>query len=337
MKTPTLSALALFTLVAAAPLLRAQSNLEDISTTPVPAAAEAAALDPEKEPSKKSQDSKGIAFLPPKSGIRQELSLDYGYAAGSDLKKSGASGSLQEQSSHFAYNLTVPLDAKWTTRFGIAESRIDFGRPGGSPLPQNLQTTTLSLGAQYKIDDHWAAFGAIAPRLSLIDGWDRINSQEVQFGGAVGAVYIVNRDLVFTMGLGINPGNEDLPVMPLVGVHWVFAKDWTLDLGIPRTALSYQILPKLKLIPVMVGFDGGTFHTSKTYGNAFGQPGLNDKKLQYTEVRVGSGASYAFLPNLSLDLTGGVIAYRKFDFKDGGYSPQADPAPYAQIGLKLGF
>ncbi len=324
--------LSLALLLGGTPLLQlqAQSNLEDISTSPAETSTG--------EKPTPATDNKAT-FLPPKAGIREEVTLDYAYAGGADLKSAGTigSGSLQEQSTHLGYNVLIPIDDKWSVRWGLADSRLDFGRPARSPLPQNLQTLTMNFGAQYKIDSQWTAFGGIAPRLSLMDGWDRVNSQEVAFGGMLGARYDVNRDLAFTFGLGINPGNNGLPVMPLVGVHWGFAKDWTLDVGIPRTAVSYQLLPNLRLNPLLVGFDGGTFHTSKTYGNAFGMPQLNDRQLQYTEVRVGTGASYFFQPTVSLDLTGGVIAYRQFDFKDAGYSPKVDPAPYVQLGLRIGF
>ncbi len=66
-------------------------------------------------------------------------------------------------------------------------------------------------------------------------------------------------------------------------------------------------------------------------------PQLNERSVRYNEVRVGVGAGNKILPNLTADLSGGVIAYREFDFRDAGYSPKVDPAPYVQIGLRVGF
>ncbi|HEY8967300.1 MAG TPA: DUF6268 family outer membrane beta-barrel protein, partial [Candidatus Methylacidiphilales bacterium] len=219
----------------------------------------------------------------------------------------------------------------------VDENRLDFGRPAGSLLPQNLQIVSTSLGAQYQIDDQWAAFAAVSPRLSLMQGWDRVDAQEVSIGGAVGANWKYSPDLALTFGLAVNPGSENIPVLPLVGAKWKFAEGWTLNAGIPRTSIDWQALPNLRFSPLLVGFEGGTYHTSKTYGNAYGAPNLNDRRMSYSEVRVGLGAGYAILPNLTADLSGGVIAYRQFDFKDAGYNPKVDPAPYVQVGLRVGF
>ena len=316
-------------LLACAPLLHAEAGLDTISTAP-------AGVDG--KPLTKSEelaDSKAITFRHD-VGIRHEVRADYSYVGDAKLK-SGGSGDLGEQSSHFAYGVTIPLDAKWSLRAGLGENRLDFGRPAGSPLPQTLQTLSFNIGAGYKIDEKWSAFAGVSPRLSLMEGWDHVNSQEVEFGGALGAVYVVNKDLIFTFGLAVNPGTDGLPVMPIAGVRWVFEKDWTLNVGMPRTSIDYQLLPNLRLSPLVFGFEGGSYHTSKNYGTAYGMPQLNDRKVRYNEVRVGVGAGYTILPNLTADLTGGVIAYRNFDFKDSGYSAKTDPAPYVQVGLKLGF
>ena len=312
-------------LIAAAPLVRADAGLEDISTEPALSQTDAEAKHLDK-----------AAAFEKESAIRQEVHLDYSYAGDSKLK-SGASGDLGEQSMHFGYGIVVPLDSKWSLKWGVEDNRLDFGRPSGSPLPQNLQTLSMQIGAGYKIDDKWSLFAAVSPRLSLMQGWDRVDAQEVEIGGMVGANYIVNKDLAFTFGLAVNPGTDSIPVLPLAGVRWKFEKDWTLNLGVPRTSIDYQLFPNLRLSPLLVGFEGGEFHTSKTYGNAYGMPQLNDRKVHYNEVRVGVGAGYKILPNLGVDLSGGVIAYREFDFKDAGYSPKTDPAPYVQIGLKMGF
>ncbi len=316
---------ALLAFLAASPLLRAEAGLEDISTAPAPAHTDAEAQYLDKS-----------AALGKETGVRQEIHLDYSYAGDSKLK-SGASGDLGEQSMHFGYGFTIPLDAKWSLRWGVEDNRIDFGRPSGSALPQNLQTVSTTFGAGYKIDDKWSVFAGVSPRLSLMQGWDRVDAQEVEIGGMLGATYIVNPDLVFTFGLGVNPGTDGIPVLPIAGVRWKFEKDWTLNVGVPRTSIDYQLLPNLRLSPLLVGFEGGEFHTSKTYGTNVGLPQLNDRKMHYNEVRVGVGAGYKILPNMTADLSGGVIAYREFDFKDAGYSPKTDPAPYVQIGLRVGF
>ena len=85
------------------------------------------------------------------------------------------------------------------------------------------------------------------------------------------------------------------------------------------------------------GFEGGSFYTSKNYGDSVGMSQLNDRKLDYREVRVGTGADYAATKNINVNLTAGAVVYREFDFNDASFSPTVDPAPYVQLGVKLGF
>lgn len=280
--------------------------------------------------------SKDIITNPKKLTIQEDVTLRYSYVGESKLK-SGASGDMGEQTAQFGYGLKIPLNTDLSLRVGLNYSRLDFGQPEGSFLPDSLETLSTSLGADYKIDSEWGVFGVIAPRLSLVNGWDSVDSENFDISGAVGASYEVNKDLSLRFGLGINPGTSSIPVLPIVGVRWKFEKDWTLNLGFPRTAIDYQLLPNLRLTPIELGFEGGSFHTGKTYGDSVGMPQLNNQKLDYTEVRVGIGASYTVVKNVDIGLSAGVVAYRQFDFKNADYSPEVDPAPYVQIGARVGF
>ena len=282
------------------------------------------------------KDTKGISFAQPQVGLREDVTLSYSYVGDADLH-SGLGGNLGEQTTLFGYGLMVPLNDQLSLHFGLNYNRLDFGQPSGSPLTYNLQTLSASIGANYKISDQWSVFGGVAPRMSLIDGWGQIESQDFQVGGMVGANYDFNKDLKLSFGLAVNPGTTGLPVMPIVGVRWGFAKLWTLNFGFPRTSIDYQILPNLRISPIELGFEGGSFHTSKNYGDSVGMSQLNDRKLDYREVRVGTGADYAVTKNINVNLTAGAVVYREFDFNDASFSPTVDPAPYVQLGVKLGF
>jgi hypothetical protein len=125
--------------------------------------------------------------------------------------------------------------------------------------------------------------------------------------------------------------------LPVIGVRWRFTQDWTLNFGFPRTSIDYQILSNLRVSPLEVGFEGGDFHTSKTYGNSVGDSYLNDRRLYYSEVRLGVGADYAVQKNLHVGLDTGAVVYREFDFHNTGYSPTVDPAPFVQLSARIGF
>lgn len=283
----------------------------------------------------KGVDPKAIEKAP-SFRVLQDVSLNYSYAPQAKLK-SGAEGKLDEQAIDFNYGVSIPISADLSILTGLQYSRLDFGQPEHSPLPDSLEKVSVSLGAHYKISDQWSVFGILSPELRLLNGWDAIGSEEFQLGGALGASYEFNPALSLRFGFALNSGWADSPVIPLLGLNWRFAEAWTLNLGFPKTAVEYQVLPQLRLSVVELAFQGGTYHTGNSYGNSVGRSDLNDRDLQYTEVRVGSGATYALTKNVDLSLAAGVIAYREFDFKDTGYKQKVDPAPYIQAGVKVGF
>ncbi len=172
----------------------------------------------------------------------------------------------------------------------------------------------------------------------MIDVWDNIQSQDFDFRGGIGATYQRNKDLSLVFGLGIDPDYSlGIPVIPFLGLHCHFADQWNLNFGFPKTSIDYQLLPNLRLSPIELGFEGGSFHTSKSYGSSVGDPQLNDRKLDYREVRVGVGADYALQKNIDVTLNAGAVVYREFDFRDANTSPEVKPAPFVQVGVKVGF
>ncbi len=106
----------------------------------------------------------------------------------------------------------------------------------------------------------------------MIDGWNSIDSQDFEVGGAIGFTYDPNPALSLRSGFAINPGTTGVPVMPLLSLRWRFADDWTLNFGFPRTSIDYQLNSKLRLSPLKLDFEGGTFHTNSVYGNSVGAP-----------------------------------------------------------------
>ena len=281
-------------------------------------------------------DDKQISVAQPSSKILQDASLDYTYVGDAGLK-TGTGGNLGEQTTRFGYGIKAPVTDQWSLNFGLNYNRIDFGQPAGSPLPFSLETLTATFGATYKLSDQWSFFGDVVPRLELLDGWNQVESGDFQLGGALGANYEVNPDLSLRFGVAINPGTTGLPVMPLLGLRWRFAEAWSLNFGFPRTSIDYQILPNLRLSPLELGFEGGSFHTDSTYGNSVGMPNLNDRNLNYREVRAGVGAAYDVTKNVQVGLNAGAVVYREFDFSNANFTPSVEPAPYVQAGVKVGF
>lgn len=272
-------------------------------------------------------------------GLRQPLvetvSAHYSYVGGSDLKSNG-NGNLSEQTADFNYELRVPVNDTVGVGFGLKYNRIDFGVPENSFLPDSLETVNIGLLGYYKLSNDWSLFAMFGPRMNLVNGWDDIGSNNITWSGGFGAQHEFNKDLSLQFGLGVNPGTDNLPILPLLGLRWHFADQWTLNVGFPRTAIDYQVLPNLQL-SLETSFFGGTYQTGSTYGSDTGHPELNNRSLRYNEVRVGLGATYTVVKNVDLELSTGAVVYREFDFKDTDYDPTVKPAPYVQGGIRVKF
>ncbi len=265
----------------------------------------------------------------------ESVAAHYSYVGGSDLKSNG-NGELTEQTSDFRYDLRVPINDTVGVGFGLGYNRIDFGTPENSFLPDSLETLNLGLLGYYKLSNDWSLFAMFGPRLNLINGWDEIEAKNVTWAGGFGAHYDFNKDLSIQFGLGVNPGTDRLPILPILGVRWAFADKWTLNAGFPRTAIDYQLLSNLTL-SLETSFLGGTYETSSTYGDSVGRSELNNRSLSYNEVRIGLGALYNLTKNVALELSTGAVVYREFDFKDTDYDPTVKPAPYVKTGVKISF
>jgi hypothetical protein len=279
----------------------------------------------------------GTTLRPDDLTPHASLQTDYTYVGGSTTRTASRGlGELSEQESHLGADFLLPLNDSFALIFKTSYKRFDFGNLAvGSGIPQNLQSVDAGMGVRYKVDDQWQVTGLFSPQLQEVNGWG--SSDYIHYGGAIGANYKWNQDLTLGFGLGINPGGLDkIPVLPAVSVRWHFADQWTLNLGVPRSSLDYALTKELHLW-MGPSFEGGEFKTSSGYGTAIGNPGLNSQKLEYQEIRLGAGADYDLNPLVTLTGEVGGALYRDFYFEDANYRPHSDPAPFAQVGVRLKF
>ncbi len=271
---------------------------------------------------------------PPK--FRIGVVLNDSYVGGSSTKSgSNDHGSLSEQLFRFECRSSIPVSDDLSVLLSAGYNRFDFSSlDATSATPQNLEIEKASVGLSYRISPQWETFGMITPSIGEVNGWGR---SYFLLSGAAGANWKVNPDLSFTFGLAVNPeGVSDLPVIPLIGAHWHFEDQWTLNVGLPRTSIEYALTKELHFW-AGPSFEGGSFKTGSSYGNAFGRPDLNDQKLEYREIRVALGTDYKITPAIGISAELGSAVYRDFYFRNVGYSPHSDPALYGQLGVKIGL
>ncbi|HSI84452.1 MAG: DUF6268 family outer membrane beta-barrel protein [Candidatus Methylacidiphilales bacterium] len=270
----------------------------------------------------------------------QEMHLDYSYVGEANISGDtlGRSGKLSEHAVSLGYAVRVPINDKFGLRIGMDYDRIDFSRTDGLFLPQNLQKASFSVMLNYALSDKWSLFAGGGPTLGLVDNGD-ISSDNFSFMGMAGATYRPNDKLMIQLGLAITPDiSEGVPVIPITSLRWQFAEHWDLKFGMPKTSLNWQPMTNLRISLIEAQFKGGSYRTASDYGTKVGLPDLNDRKLNYMEVRVGTRVDYNITENIELNLGVGASVYRKFSFDDlDNASPNVDPAPYVQAGVKIGF
>jgi len=89
--------------------------------------------------------------------------------------------------------------------------------------------------------------------------------------------------------------------MPVVGVRWLINDRYTLEVGMPKTRLSYRIDSKWAVYGG-VDLNGAVFRTSEDLGTKTGLPQYNNALATYRDVRLGVGTSYEFAHGLRAEL-----------------------------------
>lgn len=263
------------------------------------------------------------------------ITMDYGYVGGSKAHI-GATlfGRISEQNSSFRYVSSKELTEKTTLRFGGTWQRFSFGLPQTVPLPNALQSVSALIGVDRKFSDQWSMRLDVEP--GIYSDFQDISFDDINAPVLVGFSYSVNDDLRWFFGFSAD-ARRDIPVLPGAGVRWKFADQWTLMFILPKPRIEYELNEALK-----VYFGGeikaGTYQVAKNFGNQFNRSNLNNAAVDFTEFRIGPGLSWKFLPGMRLEVEGGYMPYREFNFHEANVSVvSSQGAPYGQVAIKASF
>lgn len=267
--------------------------------------------------------------------VGHELRAEYSYVAGATTKQGKARfGDLDAHQTTLSYVASIPTTPEFSTRIGFRWDRNSFGLPRGAILPNTLQSTSMTLGFDMAISDHWLMRVDLEPGI-YSDFADDIDFEDFNMPLIIGFSYLVDSRLQWVFGMQVNP-RSNIPVMPGAGVRWQFADDWTLNAIFPRPRLEYRIDETLT---VHAGADlrGGTYMVREDFGDSFGERRLNETPVDYSEVRVNMGLQYRVHPAVSLVFEGGYMVFRRFEFHEEDLTLRTDPAPYGSLGLQAKF
>lgn len=277
-----------------------------------------------------------IREVPPSHASEITQQLELGYSAGSGARmhvSPSRNAKVSEQSENFRYVLSYAVPERPILRLGVAYDRYDFGFNGPGFIPGALQSLNLVAGLDLKISDILIRIEA-QPGLY---GDDRgFNGSDFNVPVIFGASYLVSKDFQWIAGLSFNP-NASNPFIGGVGFRWKVADRWVLNFVPPNPRIEFKATDDLTL------YAGGqiissTFRVNKNFGNS--TPGRNYRNalVDYTEIRAGAGASWKLGAKGTLELEGGYMPYRDFDYHKVGDNYQTKSgAVYGQLGVRLGF
>lgn len=273
--------------------------------------------------------------------VSHEFTTENTYVGGGEAKVGNQKfGNVTEINNHINYVASPQLNDNLLLRVGVDYERFSFGLPstekrGGFylPAPNTLQSTSLVLGADITINDQWLMRVEATPGI-YSDFYD-VSGNDINVPFIIGASYLIDKDLQWFVGASVDLW-RDIPVIPGVGVRWKFADQWTLFFVLPKPQLQFEVNERLTLF-VGANLKGGSYRVSETFGREHGRSKLDNAIVNYSEVRIGAGASWQALSNLSVNLEGGYVPIRTFDYSRANIRTKVEGAPYVELSATAKF
>lgn len=267
------------------------------------------------------------------SGVSFETKAQYSVTSGSRTRSGRVrAGHLSSQSGAFEAVMSSHLDEDILFRAGVGWERHSFGMGGHAPLPEQLQSANLIIGADVDISDQWLMRLEIQP--GVYSDWLNVGFDDMNCPLVVGFSWLPDKDIQWFFGVYVNP-RADFPVFPGMGLRWKFADRWTLMALPPNPRVEFDFNEHLTF------FGGadlhyGTYHVNDVRG-LVRSDNLDDTFMDYTEIRGGVGLKWKVARSVDVQLHGGSMLYREFDFHGRNVTFRGKPSLYAGFGITASF
>jgi hypothetical protein len=281
-----------------------------------------------------------VGFAQPSSVTFRPALIDtfassYSYSGAGDFKR-GATKIDGISMSRFEFSASgrVPIAQGTLFNPGLAYSHTTIETPDNTALPKTVQEFSLNLGVRGLFSKEWAYLVALRP--GIYGDFEKIGSKSFNAPLFLATFYVPNSYITWIFGVTANAFNNR-PVLPFLGLRLKLAQDLQLDIGFPRTGLSYALNSDLTLRGGLSAF-GGNYRITKNLGvPAPGVQSLNNTYLDITEVRGGLGATYKIAANLEIEADFGYTLMRRFEFPDRNYRLKGDNVTWVSIALNTRF
>ena len=304
-------------------LLLAPAALRAGDTTPVETSSTDATVDT-------SQSSS-----PSKLQLSYELNGDTSYVGAARTNYGlGHAGSVSEERTDLRGVLGLQENDGPIYRFGLEYQRYSFGFSKAAPMPDVMEGEYAVVGVDFDLFNSWLVRVEADP--GFYDNGRDIGFRDFNVPFQIGGSYIASETVQWALGLEVDI-NRQIPVIPAVGVRWALNDQWVLDAILPTPRLEYEWSKSLTLY-LGGDVDDGTYRMDRNFGTAVGKPKLAGAVVEYDEARIGAGVSWKAIKGVTLELEGGYLPYREFDFhRANTHFSNDDGAAYGQMSLNAQF
>lgn len=252
----------------------------------------------------------------------------YAYSSKAGLDRGGRIGDVAIEHLDFAANIELPSPPGLKLLANAFWSHDRLKLAGDVPLPARLESIGIGLGLGRPLAPRWVMLAVVRPGFAS----DSSNFSSASFNLAALVIeeHQINNTTAADFGL-IGQIRSKYPLLPLLGIHWSLGPDWTLALGFPRTEVSRKLTEQLTF-KAGVRFQGGGYRVTSARA-----PGLGDTYLDYHEFRLGGGFDYRATENFTVELDGGAVVDRRFDYYDRDYRLTGASAAYFRLRAKVRF
>jgi hypothetical protein len=248
---------------------------------------------------------------------------------------SKTAGVFKEITSSASFVMSDQLSNAFILRLGLDWDRFAFDTSNRlTPLPASVDALAAVIGSDIQLTS--ALLVRIEASPGIYGSFNDVSGRDFDVPVRIGASYFQSADLIYTAGLSIDV-NANWPVIPAVGVYWKVSDKWVINGVAPRPQVRYILSNKATLF---AGADLQTdvFRVDDQFGSSRGIPKLNHALMDFWEVRGGAGFIWNLTDTVKLELEGGTVPYRRFDFYRADFKMTSSSwSPYIRLGFEMSF
>ena len=275
-----------------------------------------------------------LCALAERAPVSWEVEAAFSAIGDAQFRRSSDLGEVNVAETEFRAIASIQAQPGFLVRLGLQLQRFDFGLPKAAPLPNHLESLALVVGGDFQVGEAWLVRLDLHPGFYSANG--RVDGGDFNIPLTLGGSYFVNADLQLVLGLSLDVQRK-YPVLPAAGVRWKLARDWVLNAILPTPRLEYRLTPDWMLY-IGADFQGDTYRMDDAFGRAHGLRKLDRAVVDYSQIRVGAGASWKVNAHFNLEVEAGWVPVHDFDYHRADIAVRAQESPpYARIGLHAEF